>query len=69
MLMMHSESDSQVPFSSFLRLKNAADSNDLSYHTILGDHHFILPEDGILYPYDHLWYKTLIIDFINENIN
>lgn len=68
MLLMHSEDDSQVPYSSFIRLKEKANPNDLSYHSVSGDHHFILPDDGILYPYDHAWYQTLIMDFIKENL-
>lgn len=66
LLMMHSLDDSQVPFRSFERLMASAPPHVETY-VVPGDLHFILPDAGILRPYEHAGYKGVILGFLDAH--
>ncbi len=66
MLLMHSRGDSQVPHAGFERLVEAARPH-VETHLVDGDLHFILPDAGILRPYEHPWYKGVIVTYLDAH--
>ncbi len=66
LLLMHSRGDSQVPYAGFERLVAAARPH-VETHVVEGDLHFILPDAGILRPYDHPWYRDVVLTFLDAH--
>lgn len=62
-LLMHSRGDTQVPFSSFERLTEAAP--EVRTYVINGDYHFIC-DDNFLTPEADVAYAEEILSFLNE---
>jgi len=67
-LLMHSTTDSQVPYESFERLKNATKDN-IETFIREGNYHFIVYDDYGSEPWNDTEYANKIIDFLNTNFS
>jgi len=63
-LLMHSRGDTQVPFSSFEKLKAAAP--EAQTYVVDGDYHFIC-DDNFLHPEEDRAYSGAVLGFLNAN--
>lgn len=68
-LMMHSTEDSQVPYSEFERLLEAASKKDIDVTTFIreGDEHFVCYEQYFDSPTQDIEFSQAILDFLNVN--
>lgn len=68
-LLMHSTQDSQVPFSEFERLRDAASQNNIRVTPFIreGDEHFVCYEKYFLQPTNDIEFSQTVFDFLRVN--
>lgn len=68
-LLMHSTEDSQVPYSSFERLKKQAEKYNVKTFIFIreGDEHFICYDEYFDNPVQDIEFSNAILNFLNEN--
>lgn len=67
-LMMHSTEDTQVPYSEFQQLLNAANRSNIDVTTFIreGDEHFICYEQYVSDPAQDVPFSNVVLDFLKD---